>query len=177
MQASTKAYDLIKRFEGCSLSAYPDPASELGQACAKQMLPPDQYTKVPNWVDLTACPITIGWGHTDPIVKLGHIINAEIADSFLMVDVRRAECLVNLLDGLNQNQYDALVSLAYNCPAALEVETTLNRMLRAKEWAKAAQQILIWDHAHKKEIPGLKRRREAEKDLFVTPISVTLTPS
>lgn len=171
MLSSNKALELIKQFESCFLSAYPDPASELGRACEKLGFPLTDYLKVPRWQLLKADPVTIGWGHTGKSIKLGDKIDQSTADSLLRMDIHYAEYRLSGLDGLNQNQMDALTSLAFNCPAAIAHGTTLRRLLESKEWDEAADEILKWHYANHRPLPGLMRRREAERALFLEPVT------
>ena len=91
MKTSKNGIDLIKRFEGCVLSAYKCPAGV--------------------W--------TIGYGHTSG-VKQGQTITQEEANSYLRHDLERYENFVkwNVKHTLNQHQFDALVSFTYNCGIA-----------------------------------------------------------
>ena len=87
MNVSKKGIDLIKKYEGCHLVAYRCPAN--------------------IW--------TIGYGHTKN-VKQGMVITQAQADAYLMQDCQAAVKAVNALGrNLNQNQFDALVSFAFNC--------------------------------------------------------------
>ena len=86
---SLNGYRLIKRFEGCKLFAY---------QCSAGI-----------W--------TIGYGHTSG-VKKGDKITLEQADKFFEMDIKLFEMALNKaiadLAPITQNQYDALLSLAYN---------------------------------------------------------------
>ena len=100
MNISQNGIDLIKRFEGCSLSAY---------RCPRGV-----------W--------TIGWGHTAG-VKQGDRITQEQADELLKNDLKVFEAHVrNIVKiPLKQNQFDALVSFCYNCGAANLKKLVSNR--------------------------------------------------
>lgn len=171
MLSSNRALDLIKEYESCVLTAYPDPASDLGKACVKLGLPLSGYAAVPRWQLLKAAPVTIGWGHTG-LVSLGDKIDQAMADTLLRLDVKVAEYRLMGLEGLNQNQFDALTSLAYNCPSALAQGTHLRLYLESKEWDRAADEILKWHYANKEPLPGLMRRRAAERALFLMPTTL-----
>ena len=87
MNLSEKGISLIKKFEGCHLTAYLCPAGK--------------------W--------TIGYGHTAGVVK-GMKITQEQADEYLRQDCKSSEKAVNAMGRvLNQNQFDALVSFTFNC--------------------------------------------------------------
>lgn len=137
MKISDKGLDLIKSFEGCHLTAYICPAGKL----------------------------TIGYGHTKDVRK-GMAITQAQADSFLREDCSKAE---NNVNGFNskyswtQNEFDALVSFAYNIGSINQL--TANGT-RTKE--VIAKKILEYNKSKGKVLPGLVRRRQAEHDLFVT---------
>src|SRR3546814_12847795 len=90
MQTSQRGIDLIKRFEGLRLTAYPDPATG-------------------------GDPWTIGFGHTKG-VKPGMVITAEKAESFLREDLREFEEAVERLVTVHlcQHQFDALIAFTFN---------------------------------------------------------------
>ncbi len=62
---------------------------------------------------------------------------------------------------LNQNQFDALTSFCYNCGKG-----NLQRLVSGRDADTVAQKMLQYNKANKKELPGLKRRREEESALF-----------
>lgn len=101
MKTSRKGIELIKKFEGCRLTAYKCPGGV--------------------W--------TIGYGHTKG-VTMGMTITQEEADNLLAQDLKEFETYVKKLKlKLNQHQFDALVSFTYNCgPGSLKT-LVLNRNL------------------------------------------------
>ena len=147
MKASNNAIELIKRFEGFSATPYLCPAG------------------VP----------TIGYGSTmqpnDKPVTMKHPpIDAEEAAEWLEQDVGIIAAGLHMRTkslNLNQNQFDALVSWVYNLGLGNFDKSTLYKMLRAKNYSAAAQEILKWNKAGGKVLDGLTRRRKAEYDLFV----------
>lgn len=68
---------------------------------------------------------------------------------------------------LTQGQFDALVSFAYNLGLSALKNSTLLRLVNARDYAGAAAQFARWNKAGGKVLPGLTRRREAERKLFV----------
>ena len=145
MKISPAGIDLIKGFESLRLEAYRCPAGV--------------------W--------TIGWGHTRG-VQPGMHISQERAGELLAEDIAEVErdlpSVVHM--NLTQGQWDALVSLCFNlCGGALRLPKTCPHLvasLNTGDFAEAAQQLLNIDHgANGKVLPGLTRRREAEKKLFL----------
>jgi lysozyme len=139
MKTSPRAIALLKEHEGLRLTAYLCPANV--------------------W--------TIGWGHTRRVYP-GQRITEEEAEAMLAADLIEAERCVrmNVSVPLNQNQFDALVSFVFNlgCPALRR--STLLRHLNAGDHDKASQQFPRWVHGGGRKLPGLVRRRAAEKNLF-----------
>lgn len=136
---SKAGLELIQRFEGLRLAAYRD--------------------AVGVW--------TIGWGHTRTVRPGMKITRAE-AEALLKEDVARFELCVESAVGrmINQNQYDALVSFAFNVGCSAMRRSTLVRKLRAGDELGAANEFGRWDKAGGRVLAGLTRRRAAERELF-----------
>ena len=70
---------------------------------------------------------------------------------------------------LNQNQFDALTSFVYNLgPGAISPKTGIGKALRQRRMQDAADEMLEWNKADGEVLPGLVRRRQAERKLFLT---------
>ena len=106
---------------------------------------------------------TIGYGHTMG-VQPGQTITQQQAQAFLQQDLGVAESAVNKLGlTLTDNQFAALVSFTFNLGGG-----NLNKLL-SQGLAAAPDRILLFDHAGGRVLPGLTRRRQAERALFLTP--------
>lgn len=146
MKISKKGQDLIKEFESLRLEGY---------------LPtPDD---VP----------TIGWGSTSIFgrkVKLNESITVEQAQEQFDKDLEIFEDAINDLVKVtvNQNQFDALVSFVYNIGATNFSKSTLLKLLNQSKYQEASEQFLRWNKQAGKVLKGLTRRRQAEKDLFLS---------
>lgn len=68
---------------------------------------------------------------------------------------------------LNQRQHDMLVSFAYNCGVEALSGSTLLRKLNQGRLSSAADELLRWNRAGGQELPGLTRRRAAERTIFL----------
>ena len=68
---------------------------------------------------------------------------------------------------IGQNQFDALVSFAFNVGIGNLKKSTLLRKLNEGDINSAALQFLVWNKAGGKVLAGLTRRREAEMKLFL----------
>ncbi len=137
---------LIKSFEGLETTAYPDPGN-----------------------GITGEPWTIGYGHTRG-VRRGDTCSEEQATAWLREDLRAAEGAVrHLVDvPLTQGQFDALASFVFNCGAGAFGNSTLLRLLNGGDESGAADQFRRWNRGADGVLPGLVRRRAAERDLFIS---------
>lgn len=137
MRVSDNGIALIKKYEGCKLKAY-------------KALPSEKY-------------YTIGYGHYGADVKPDMEISASYAVALLRLDLDRFCAQVNALGRTwTQNQYDALVSFAYNCGAA-----NLKRLVGNRKNREIADAMLLYVNANGKPLEGLKRRRKEERELFL----------
>lgn len=156
MSIPQDAMDLVKSFEGLRLEAYDD-------ATEKRVRPGDHWQGT----------LTIGWGHIAS-VEPGQIISEKEAEAFLAGDLADAERTVDVLTrtvALKDIQRGALVSFQFNT-GALKVSTTL-KLLRKGDFQGAADALLNWSHGDldhdgvKEVVPGLLKRRRAERALFL----------
>ena len=121
---------------------------------------------------------TLGIGHLltpeeRKLMPLGTTITKEQSREYFRRDVPKYEAAVNkaVSAPLTQNQFDALVSLCFNIGIGAFVKSSAVRHLNAGRYADAADAILRFNKAKGKIVPGLDRRRKAERKLFMTPDS------
>lgn len=123
---------------------------------------------------------TVGIGHLlTPAEKkampLGTKITKEQSRAYFKADAAKYVKAVNnaVKVPVTQNQFDALVSLAFNIGVGAIAKASLIRKLNAKDYAGAADGFLAWNKAKKNgkmvEVKGLTRRRKEERSLFLTP--------
>lgn len=113
--------------------------------------------------------LTIGYGHTGPDVKIGQIISLNEADRLLLKDLSRFEAAVRRLVRvpLQQWQYDALVSFAFNCGEGNLTSSTLLKKVNAVAPQHEIQtQFRRWTRSKGKVLNGLVRRREDEAQMW-----------
>lgn len=141
MTPSSHAEALVQKFEGFCSKAYKCPAGV--------------------W--------TIGYGHTRG-VKQGDIMPKARALEILRRDLQEAGDTVNRLVTvpLTQGQYDALCCFVFNLGARNFRNSTLLRKLNNQDYKGAADEFLRWTKANGRELPGLVKRRKAEKQLFLS---------
>jgi len=70
---------------------------------------------------------------------------------------------------LNNNQFSALVSFSYNVGLGAFKKSTLLKLVNSGNFIGAAEQFIRWNKAGGKVLPGLTKRREAERNLWQTP--------
>ncbi len=146
MELSQKIKTMIKGWEGCRLTAYRCPSGVL----------------------------TIGYGHTGADVRPGMRITRGKADALFETDSARFASEVERVVGpvkLTGNQFDALVSLAYNIGTGALSRSTLLRRVRLNPSDPAIRQEFM-KHVNGrvngvlKRLPGLERRRREEADHY-----------
>jgi len=137
--------DLIKSFEGCKLVAYQCSAG--------------------RW--------TIGWGSTfyedGKSVKIGNRITQEKADQLfeLIVSSFADKVAKEIKTILTDNQFAAIVSLAYNIGIGnLQKSTLLKKVNFNPNDPTIRAEFARWNKAGGKVLAGLTRRREAEAKLY-----------
>ena len=146
--------ELIKEFEGCKLTAYPDPHTG-------------------------GLPITIGWGSTrkrngSPF-HFGEKITLEEANALLEFDIRNrfmpALKDIPYWSEMNDNQRGALLSFAYNLGAGFFGNSnfnTITRNLREKNWKIIPETLKLYRNSGSNVEAGLLRRRVAEGKLWAS---------
>ena len=148
MKTSQNGISLIKKFEGCKLNAYPDPATG-------------------------GAPWTIGYGNTyytnGTKVKKGDKITQAQAEELLLLLLPKYEQIIakNIKQPLSQNKFDALVSFCWNTGGSHDLFEMINEQ-------KTNDEIYSWYTTHYikgggKVIDGLIKRRKTEADLFILP--------
>ena len=141
MKISEKGKDFIKLWEGCRLVTYDDGGGVL----------------------------TIGYGHTGKDVVPGKQITMWEAIELFDKDIEFfAKGVHNLLEyHQNQNQFDALVSLAYNIGLGnFKISHVLTDINNGKEARQVAKGFLNWKTINGKFVKGLYDRRVSEKRIY-----------
>lgn len=150
--APAAGIDLIKRFEGCKLTAYPDPGTG-------------------------GVPWTIGWGNTRRLdgtpFKSGDRITQAEADRLLDETVARtfmpAVMRLPFAAEMTDEQIGAMLSFCYNVGAGFFGNTgftTISRYLRDKDWERVPDALLLYVNPGSAVEKGLRARRVAEGALW-----------
>lgn len=141
---SQNGINLIKKFEGCRLTAYKDAVGVL----------------------------TIGYGTTSGVYS-GMTITLAQAENLLKNDLVKFEAKVNKYNAKynwTQNQFDAMVTFAYNVGSIDQLTANGTRDINT-----IASKILEYNKAGGKVLAGLTSRRKAERELFLSGTSAAET--
>jgi len=137
------AQDLIKRNEGLRLHAYTD--------------------SVGIW--------TIGYGHTPAAPSMVWTLQ-EANEAFAEDIAKFADGVDDLLSedvDTTENQFGAMVSLAYNVGLHNFEKSSVRRLHNVRRYVDAANAFLLWNKAGGEVLSGLDRRRHEERELYLTP--------
>jgi lysozyme len=166
MSLNQNGINLIKSFEQLRLKAYDD----------KQ---PNKDISDPA-IGLLGI-ITVGYGSTGPWIQRNTVITEEQAEHFLVADLAKAQSIVDkrITVPLNDNQYSALVSFAFNCGGYYhdaqgqlhhyQLWDFINQKKSNDEIV--AKWITTAITSGGQQMAGLIRRRTAEAALFVKPLT------
>jgi lysozyme len=135
---------LIQKWEGCSLRAYPDPATG-------------------------AAPWTIGYGATGPSITEGTVWTQAQADADLESRITAIATQIQNESSymMDDNQEGACISLAYNIGITAFLGSTLFKNWNAGNAQAAADQFLVWNKAAGQVMQGLSNRRADERRVFL----------
>lgn len=122
--------------------------------------------------DIVGIP-TIGYGTTSingkPVTMSTPAVTESYATELLVDHVRGTELIIEkyVTVPLTQNQFDALVSFAYNVGNGALRSSTLLKKLNSGDYIGASREFDRWTRAGGKVSSGLVRRRKLEKELFL----------
>lgn len=133
------------------------------------------------YTDAYACPAgvpTIGYGHTEN-VSLGQSITPKQAEQILKEDMEKFSMAVekSIDVELNDNEFSALVSFAFNCGIGNLRISTLRRKLNSGDYDCVPSELSRWVKAfdpstgEKRSLAGLVKRRAAEGALFLKQVN------
>lgn len=113
---------------------------------------------------------TIGFGHVIlPDEEFDEPLPISKAEEILFGDLHEAAKAVNDLVTtiLTQSQFDALTSFVYNIGQGNFRSSTILKLLNKRDYEGASREFERWIYGGGKRLPGLIRRRERERALFV----------
>ena len=154
MQMSPHGLELLEQWEGFKTTVYKDsaglPTIGVGHLLTKSELSSGKIT-------INGVPVKYGDGLTEQQVT-----------DLLAQDVQPAAAAVNshVKVSLNQNQFDALVSFAFNVGVGAFTSSTLLKVLNQGQYDEVPTQLLRWTRAGGQVVQGLVNRRNNEIKLW-----------
>lgn len=130
-----------------------------------------------TYLDPVGIP-TVCYGHTGPEVRLGQRYTLAQCEAILYEDIRKHRAGLNkcITRPLNQNQWDAVTSFAFNVGVSKSCSSTLVRKINRGDLAGAAAEFPKWKYAGGRVLNGLIKRRASERALFLAaPANVSTT--
>lgn len=175
MKTSEKGRSLIKKVEALRCFAYPDPMSPLALATRGKRwgFKPAQeiLDTLPATVStLDGAPWTVGYGQTKGVTKHS-VMSAAQAENDLITSLGRYERMVSMSCTRipTQNQFDALVCLAWNCEVAVSKNSSIIKAHNRGDYQAASQAFVLYNKSRGKPEPALTLRRREEATLYMTP--------
>lgn len=136
--ATALAVPLVMLYEGVVLRTYADPINKI-----------------------TACV-----GHTGPELRMGQRYTRQQCEDMLYGDLlKHADALNCIKTPLAENQKAAFLSFAFNVGNKAFCDSTLVRKANAGDLPGACAELSRWTRAGGRELPGLVKRRAAEREL------------
>jgi lysozyme len=167
MKLSKAGADLMHRFEGCRNKPYLCPA-HIWTVGFGEVLYQEQIK----------LPMVRKEGYTGLIRKEyplkpedNRVWSQDEIDTLFAKSVERFERgVLRLVPGVNGNQgaFDALVSFAFNAGLGNLQNSTIRMKANRGDWKGAADAFMAWVKGGGKVLPGLVKRREAERALFLS---------
>lgn len=138
-----QAVEIVKEFEGFSPCSYICPGGKKTIGFGHAILPDEEFEE----------PLTISQ-----------------AETILFEDLHTASAAVNDLVTalLTQAQFDALTSFVYNIGRGNFASSTMLKLLNQRDYEGASREFGRWIYGGGKRLPGLIRRREREKEVFIS---------
>ena len=136
--ATALAVPLVMLYEGTVLQSYRDPIGIV-----------------------TACV-----GHTGPELRMGQRYTRQQCEDMLYGDLlKHAQALDCIKQPMTDGQKAAFLSFAFNVGNKAFCDSTLARKANAGDMAGACAELSRWTRAGGRELPGLVKRRAAEREL------------
>ena len=159
MKVSNKLIELVKHHEGVRTRPYRCPAL-LWTVGVGHVIDPT-HTAV-KYEERKSLPVPEGW---DRILSMGEV------DTILAEDLRRFERgVLRLCPAASGRQglFDSLVSFAFNVGLGNLQRSSLRMKTNRGDFDEAADEFLKWTKAGGRVLPGLVKRRNDERALYLS---------
>lgn len=167
MKTSEKGIELMHHFEGCKLKPYLCPATiwTIG------------YGHV-LYQDQIRLPVVRKEGYNGQLrgdyplrAEDSRMWSKQEVEDLFRSDIGAFERgVLRLVPGVTEHQgaFDAMVSFAYNAGLGALMRSQIRIKANRGEWEKAADHLMDWTKGGGKVLPGLVKRRKAERELFLS---------
>ncbi len=146
MTPSKNCIDLIKKFEGFRSESYQDSVGVWTVGYGSTMWPDGNKVQSGQKMTMLEAEKVMAW----ELDRKGKVIISALPTTII-----------------NQNQYDALLSFAYNLGVGALLKSTLFKKLKLNPNDESIRaEFMRWVNAGGKTLKGLKKRRKAEADLY-----------
>ena len=162
MKVSPAAIQMIKHHDGVRTRPYRCPAL-LWTVGVGHVIDPN-HAKVP-FAERRDLPIPDGWDRS---------LTMDEVDAILAQDLARFERGVARLCPAalgHQGRFDALVSFAFNVGLGNLQRSGLRMKTNRGDFEEAAEEFMKWTKAAGKVLPGLVKRRQDERALYLSGVS------
>ena len=171
MKLSKAGIDLMHQFEGCRNKPYLCPAHiwtiGYGHVLYQEqirlpMMRPEGKTTADIAMIRKEMPLKPEDSRVWSKKEIEELFEADVA-SFERGVLRLVPGVVG-----RQGSFDALVSISFNFGLGNLQRSTIRMKANRGDWEGAAEAFMVWTKGGGKELPGLVRRRKAEKALFLS---------
>ncbi len=162
MKVSKAAIDMIKHHEGVRTKPYRCPAL-LWTVGVGHVIDPTHATV--KYEERKSLPIPAGWDRTLTMDEVDGILSQDLG-RFERGVVRLCPAAVG-----NQGVFDALVSFAFNVGLGNLQRSSLRMKTNRGEFEEAAEEFMKWTKAGGRVLPGLVKRRQDERALYLSGIA------
>jgi len=159
MKASAAAIKMVKHHEGVRTRPYRCPALLWTVGVGHVIDPSHAAVK---YEERSSLPIPAGWDRTLTMDEVDDILAQDLA-RFERGVARLCPASVN-----HQGQFDALVSFSFNVGLGALQRSSIRMRYNRGDIEGAADAFLMWTKAAGKVLPGLVKRRNDERSMFLS---------
>jgi len=159
MKASAASIKMVKHHEGVRTRPYRCPALLWTVGVGHVIDPSHAAVK---YEERSSLPIPAGWDRTLTMDEVDDILAQDLA-RFERGVARLCPASVN-----HQGQFDALVSFSFNVGLGALQRSSIRMRYNRGDIEGAADAFLMWTKAAGKVLPGLVKRRNDERSMFLS---------
>jgi len=162
VKVSAAAIDMIKHHEGVRTKPYRCPALLWTVGCGHVIDPTHAAVK---YEERKSLPVPAGWDRVFTMDEVDRILSQDLG-RFERGVVRLCPAAVG-----RQGVFDSLVSFAFNVGLGNLQRSSLRMKTNRGDFEEAAEEFMKWTKAAGKVLPGLVKRRQDERALYLSGVS------